>query len=244
MFELSSHQLWIILGKNSGCIEYGFSDEYISTLDSKDSYIEPKITSWFYLAMGRFTEFKSKQPDLWESVMFTNVLLCHLRSNRQYKSFLYSPKGSDQVCENYFILDAQQAQYNNCTYQGIKLAQSSSMARCQNQCSLVEQNKPFLQNMYHVHSARPNIAVFLWSPHFRVGFPSWRRTLILYVLYVEVSLLTCKPYQNVPITEDGVATSEFIDATEGVVKLFDLLGSSAFAVVQNDMNGNIKVRVI
>ncbi|AXA48244.1 glycolipid transfer protein HET-C2 [Malassezia restricta] len=48
------------------------------------------------------------------------------------------------------------------------------------------------------------------------------------------------PYQNVPITEDGVATSEFIDATEGVVKLFDLLGSSAFAVVQNDMNGNIK----
>lgn len=75
-------------------------------------------------------------------------------------------------------------------------------------------------------------------------FPSWRRTLILYVLYVEVSLLRYKPYQNVPITEAGVATSEFIDATEGVVKLFDLLGSSAFAVVQNDMNGNIKVRAI
>lgn len=114
-----------------------------------------------------------------------------------------------------------------------------------NKCSLVEQKNPFfLQNMYHVHSARPNLAVFLWSPHFRVGFPSWRRTLILYVLYVEVSLLTYKPYQNVPITEDGIATSEFIDATEGVVKLFDLLGSSAFAVVQNDMNGNIKVRAI
>ena len=68
--------------------------------------------------------------------------------------------------------------------------------------------------------------------------------MILYVLYVEVSLLRYKPYQNVPITEAGVATSEFIDATEGVVKLFDLLGSSAFAVVQNDMNGNIKVRAI
>ncbi|WFD23672.1 hypothetical protein MEQU1_002366 [Malassezia equina] len=38
----------------------------------------------------------------------------------------------------------------------------------------------------------------------------------------------------------GIATSEFIEATEGVVKLFDLLGSTAFAVVQNDMNGNIK----
>jgi len=59
-----------------------------------------------------------------------------------------------------------------------------------------------------------------------------------------VSLLRYKLYQNVPITEAGVATSEFIDATEGVVKLFDLLGSSAFAVVQNDMNGNIKVRAI
>eukprot|EP00300_Choanocystis_sp_HF-7_P027365 c32459_g1_i1.p1 GENE.c32459_g1_i1~~c32459_g1_i1.p1 ORF type:complete len:201 (+),score=27.71 c32459_g1_i1:43-645(+) len=47
-------------------------------------------------------------------------------------------------------------------------------------------------------------------------------------------------YQDVPVTAEGISTSEFIDATEGVVKLFDLLGSSAFAVVQNDMNGNIK----
>jgi len=45
----------------------------------------------------------------------------------------------------------------------------------------------------------------------------------------------------VPITENGIATSEFIEATEGVVQLFDLLGNSAFVVVQNDMNGNIKV---
>lgn len=84
----------------------------------------------------------------------------------------------------------------------------------------------------------------MWSPRFQVGFTSWRRTSTPYVPYVEVLLLTSKPYQNVPITEDGIATSEFIDATEGVVKLFDLLGSSAFAVVQNDMNGNIKVRAL
>lgn len=54
-------------------------------------------------------------------------------------------------------------------------------------------------------------------------------------------ILIPKRYQDVPVTAEGISTSEFIDATEGVVKLFDLLGSSAFAVVQNDMNGNIKV---
>ena len=54
-------------------------------------------------------------------------------------------------------------------------------------------------------------------------------------------ILILKRYQDVPVTAEGISTSEFIDATEGVVKLFDLLGSSAFAVVQNDMNGNIKV---
>lgn len=47
-------------------------------------------------------------------------------------------------------------------------------------------------------------------------------------------------YADVP-TDPGVDTSDFLDATEGLVKLFDLLGSAAFSVVQNDMNGNIKV---
>ncbi|KAI7881968.1 glycolipid transfer protein [Lichtheimia hyalospora FSU 10163] len=46
-------------------------------------------------------------------------------------------------------------------------------------------------------------------------------------------------YTNVD-TANGINTEQFLDATEGVVKLFDLLGSSAFSVVQNDMNGNIK----
>ncbi|PWN48438.1 putative het-c2 protein [Violaceomyces palustris] len=49
-----------------------------------------------------------------------------------------------------------------------------------------------------------------------------------------------KSYADVPVTGEGVDTSAFLEATEGLVKLFDLLGSSAFSVVQNDMNGNIK----
>jgi hypothetical protein len=47
-------------------------------------------------------------------------------------------------------------------------------------------------------------------------------------------------YADVPITDGKIDTAKFLDASEGLVKLFDLLGSSAFAVVQNDMNGNIK----
>ncbi|KAL9555620.1 hypothetical protein MBANPS3_002277 [Mucor bainieri] len=41
-------------------------------------------------------------------------------------------------------------------------------------------------------------------------------------------------------TSKGIDTEQFLEATEGLVKLFDLLGSTAFSVVQNDMNGNIK----
>lgn len=49
-----------------------------------------------------------------------------------------------------------------------------------------------------------------------------------------------KSYADVPVSSDGVETSSFLEATEGLIKLFDLLGSSAFTVVQNDMNGNVK----
>jgi len=38
----------------------------------------------------------------------------------------------------------------------------------------------------------------------------------------------------------GISTTSFLEATEGVTKLFDLLGSSAFSVVKNDMEGNMK----
>lgn len=35
-------------------------------------------------------------------------------------------------------------------------------------------------------------------------------------------------------------TTDFIQASESLVRLFDLLGSSAFAIVQKDMTGNIE----
>lgn len=47
-------------------------------------------------------------------------------------------------------------------------------------------------------------------------------------------------YADVPINDGKIDTATFLEASEGLVKLFDLLGSTAFSVVQNDMNGNIK----
>lgn len=49
-----------------------------------------------------------------------------------------------------------------------------------------------------------------------------------------------KSFVDVPVTDGKVDTASFLEASESLVKLFDLLGSSAFSVVQNDMNGNIK----
>lgn len=40
--------------------------------------------------------------------------------------------------------------------------------------------------------------------------------------------------------DGGINTTDFLEAAEGLVKLFDLLGSSAFAIVQKDMTGNIE----
>jgi len=52
-----------------------------------------------------------------------------------------------------------------------------------------------------------------------------------------------RSYADVPITEDGVDTIAFIEASEGVLALFDLLGPTAFGMVIKDMSGNInKVR--
>lgn len=48
-------------------------------------------------------------------------------------------------------------------------------------------------------------------------------------------------YADVPVTGEGVDTSGFLEATEGLIKLFDLLGNSAFIIVQNDMKGNVQV---
>lgn len=47
-------------------------------------------------------------------------------------------------------------------------------------------------------------------------------------------------FKDVPHLENNeISTLEFLEASKSLVKLFDLFGSSAFSVVQNDMNGNI-----
>jgi hypothetical protein len=52
-----------------------------------------------------------------------------------------------------------------------------------------------------------------------------------------------KSFADVPVTDAGVDTLAFLDASLGLVGLFDLLGSAAFAMVQKDLRGNIdKVR--
>ncbi|KAH0588728.1 hypothetical protein H2248_004533 [Termitomyces sp. 'cryptogamus'] len=56
-------------------------------------------------------------------------------------------------------------------------------------------------------------------------------------------LETVKSFADVPVTDAGVDTLAFLEAAEGLVGIFDLLGSTAFSVVQNDIKGNIaKVR--
>ncbi|KII92668.1 hypothetical protein PLICRDRAFT_134453 [Plicaturopsis crispa FD-325 SS-3] len=56
-------------------------------------------------------------------------------------------------------------------------------------------------------------------------------------------LETVKSFADVPITDAGVDTAAFLEAAEGLNGLFDLLGSSAFTVVQSDIKSNItKVR--
>lgn len=46
-------------------------------------------------------------------------------------------------------------------------------------------------------------------------------------------------FTDIPRPDAEISTLEFLEASESLVKLFDLLGSTSFSVVQNDMNGNI-----
>jgi len=56
-------------------------------------------------------------------------------------------------------------------------------------------------------------------------------------------LQSVKSFADVPVTDAGVDTLAFLEAAQGLVGLFDLLGSAAFSVVQADLKGNItKVR--
>jgi len=49
-----------------------------------------------------------------------------------------------------------------------------------------------------------------------------------------------RSFKDVGVDGEQVPTTEFLEASESVVSLFDLLGSTAFAAVQKDMTGNIK----
>ncbi|KAH9946952.1 het-c2 protein [Amylocystis lapponica] len=56
-------------------------------------------------------------------------------------------------------------------------------------------------------------------------------------------LQSVKSFVDVPISDAGVDTVQFLEAADGVVGLFDILGSTAFVAVQSDLKGNIaKVR--
>ncbi|KAL2834867.1 glycolipid transfer protein domain-containing protein [Aspergillus cavernicola] len=52
-----------------------------------------------------------------------------------------------------------------------------------------------------------------------------------------------RSFVDVPINganDNGISTTEFLEAAESLTTLFDLLGSAAFAPVKNDLTGNIK----
>ncbi|KAI0290578.1 glycolipid transfer protein [Russula brevipes] len=48
-----------------------------------------------------------------------------------------------------------------------------------------------------------------------------------------------KSFANVPITADGVETISFLEAADGLMNLFDLMGGPVFAFVQTDLRNNI-----
>ncbi|KAI9016360.1 glycolipid transfer protein domain-containing protein [Phycomyces nitens] len=48
-----------------------------------------------------------------------------------------------------------------------------------------------------------------------------------------------RSFANVDLS-NGINTNEFLEAAEGMVNMFDVIGSTAFGFVQSDMSGNIK----
>ncbi|KZT53834.1 glycolipid transfer protein [Calocera cornea HHB12733] len=49
-----------------------------------------------------------------------------------------------------------------------------------------------------------------------------------------------KSFADVKITDEGIDTVEFLQAADALSAMFTLFNSTAFSVVQNDINGNIK----
>ncbi|KAF9255010.1 glycolipid transfer protein [Marasmius fiardii PR-910] len=50
---------------------------------------------------------------------------------------------------------------------------------------------------------------------------------------------TVKSFADVRTTESGIDTQDFLEASDGLVKMFDLFGSAVFGFVQSDIKGNI-----
>ncbi|KAJ7662658.1 glycolipid transfer protein domain-containing protein [Mycena polygramma] len=50
---------------------------------------------------------------------------------------------------------------------------------------------------------------------------------------------TVKSFADVQITDEGVTTDDFLLASDGLVALFDLLGSQVFGFVQADIKSNL-----
>lgn len=56
-----------------------------------------------------------------------------------------------------------------------------------------------------------------------------------------------RSFTSVPINkskDNAISTSEFLEASESLTGLFDVLGSVAFKPVASDMTGNIKVHTL
>ncbi|KAF8590247.1 glycolipid transfer protein [Ramaria rubella] len=51
---------------------------------------------------------------------------------------------------------------------------------------------------------------------------------------------TVKSFAEVPLNEAGVETVSFLDASDGLVSMFDLLGTGVFSFVQADLRKNIQ----
>ncbi|OLL27127.1 putative protein PLEKHA9 [Neolecta irregularis DAH-3] len=49
-----------------------------------------------------------------------------------------------------------------------------------------------------------------------------------------------RSFADVPITDAGISTTEFLEASEALVMLFDVIGGTAFSLVKSDMRTNIK----
>ncbi|KAG9224389.1 hypothetical protein CCMSSC00406_0007837 [Pleurotus cornucopiae] len=57
--------------------------------------------------------------------------------------------------------------------------------------------------------------------------------------WLRISKQSRQSFADVPTTSSGVPTKDFLEASDGLVQLFDLFGSAVFGFVQNDIKGNV-----